>query len=80
MTDYRVESCQIRFVCEDVTIRRMDIIIGNYIGYMKFESQDNSQWYCNHRDNSLSNLKLDHIFTKDILDKLWNDSVTKKSE
>ena len=78
MTDYRVESCQMRFICEDVTIRNMHIFIKG--GYMRFESKNNSSWSCYHRDNSLSNCKLDHIFTNDILDKLWNDSVTKKFE
>ena len=80
MTDYKVESCQICFGCKDAIIRRMDIIIGNYIGSMRFErfeSRNNSSWVCNHRDNTLSNCKLDHIFTNHILDKLWNDSVDK---
>ena len=86
MLDYRVGSCQICFECKGTIIRRMDIIIGNYIGCMRFErfeSINNSSWVCNHRANELSNFKLDNIFTNHILDKLWNESInneTKKSE
>ena len=81
MTDYKVKSCQIRNEYGDFIISKMEILIanktGNGAGYMHFESENNSSWTCCHRDKSLSNFKLDHIFTNHKLNELWNESVNK---
>ena len=80
MTDYKVESCQIAFIADGLTIRDMRIFIKNGGGYIFFESRNNSPWSCCYRANELSNLKLDNVFTNQKLDKLWNESINNETK